>query len=194
MKHLRPRSLKKRLRPRLLAVYALALALIWLARPTPWSLLIGCVPVLVGEWLRIWATGHLHKTDELTVTGAYGYLRHPLYAGTLLIATGFAIIAASAPALFVYGVLLLGYFGYYMPYKDRIEGARLESRYGDAYRRYAAAVPRLVPRLHPYRPLVDGPEERATWRKLRFADNHELGTAVGVGLGLLVMVGRYLLL
>jgi hypothetical protein len=81
-----------------------------------------------------------------------------------------------------------------MPYKDRIEGARLESRYGDAYRRYATAVPRLVPRLHPYKPLVDGPEERATWRKIRFADNHELGTAVGVGLGLLVMIGRYLLL
>jgi len=182
---------RKRLRPRLLVVYALAAAAVWLSQPTPASLGAGAIPVALGESLRLFATGHLHKNDALTVTGPYAYLRHPLYFGTLLIGAGFLIMAWSSIALAFAALFLLVYFGYYMPYKDRIESARLESIYGDAYRRYAAAVPRLVPRLHAYEPL---PAERApeqAWRSARFADNNETGTAVVVVVGVLGMVVRW---
>jgi protein-S-isoprenylcysteine O-methyltransferase Ste14 len=185
------RFVRKRLRPRLLAVYALAIAAVFLSQPTPVSLAIGAIPIALGEALRLWATGYLHKNDALTIVGPYAYLRHPLYLGTLLIGTGFLIMAWSPIALGVAALFVLVYFGYYMPYKDRIESARLESLYGDAFRRYAAAVPRLVPRLHPYRPL---PAERAsetTWRRVRFADNNETGTAVVVAVGVLCMVVRW---
>lgn len=184
-------SLKKRLRPRLLVVYALVLGLLWLARPTPQSMLLGSLPVMAGVGLRLWATGHLVKTDDLTMTGPYAYVRHPLYLGTLLIAFGFAWMAASAPAAWLLGAILLGYFGYYLPYKDRIEGARLESLYGDAFRRYAVAVPRLVPRLHAYVPLAADRGSPARWSGGRFSDNHELGSALGVGLGVLALVARW---
>ena len=150
------RALRKRLQPRLLPMYALAFAMLWLARPTPQSLLLGAVPIALGESLRLWATGHLLKNDALTVTGPYAYLRHPLYLGTLLIAIGFAAIAATPAAGWLLGAFVLGYFGYYVPYKDRIEGARLESLYGDAFRRYAVAVPRLLPRFQ----LVRAPGRR----------------------------------
>ncbi len=183
-------SLEKRLKPRLLVVYALALAFLVAARPTPASLALGAIPILAGELLRIWATGHLHKNDELTVTGAYAFLRHPLYSGTLLIATGFAIASHSLLVLLLYAVFALGFFGYYMPYKNRIEGARLESLYGEAYRRYAVAVPSLVPRLHAYRPLGGVPVAQQSWRPLRFADNNEAGTSIVVGLGALALVAR----
>ena len=194
MRRLRARSIAKRLHPRLLVVYVLAFALIALARPSVASLLLGAIPILVGETLRVWATGHLHKNDELTVTGAYSFVRHPLYTGTLLIATGFAIMANTIWALAIWGVFLLGFFAYFLHYKNRIEGARLESLYGDAYRRYAVAVPRLVPRLHAYVPLGGAAPEQLTWRALRFADNNETGTAVVVGLGALAMVGRVVFL
>src|SRR5262245_57561623 len=105
---------KKRLRPRLLAVYALAGVALWLSRPTPASIAAGALPILLGEGLRLWATGHLHKNDSLTVTGPYAYLRHPLYAGTLLIGAGFLIMAWSGIALAFAAVFLVGYFGYYM--------------------------------------------------------------------------------
>lgn len=187
------RFVRKRLKPRLLAVYALALAIFWLASPTPWTLAIGFVLIVAGELLRIWATGHLHKTEQLTVTGAYAYLRHPLYTGTLLIATGFAVMAAHPLAAAVYVLFLLGYFLYYMPYKNLIEGARLESLYGDEYRRYASAVPALLPRIHPYIPLGADPNASAAWEPLRFEDNSELGTAVVVGLGAVLMLLRHLL-
>jgi protein-S-isoprenylcysteine O-methyltransferase Ste14 len=182
---------RKRLTPRLLLLYAMAAALIWTARPTPLALALGLLPIALGEGLRLWATGHLHKNDALTVSGPYAYLRHPLYLGTLLIGSGFAIMAGSAIAAALWAVFVLGYFAYYMPYKNRIETARLEAAYGDAFRRYAVAVPTLLPRLHPYRPL--GGERAATqdWRPERFADNHEAGTAVVVGVGAAALVARW---
>jgi protein-S-isoprenylcysteine O-methyltransferase Ste14 len=182
---------RKRLRPRVLVVYALAAVAIFISSPTPASLAAGAIPIALGEALRLWATGHLHKNDSLTIAGPYAYLRHPLYLGTLLIGAGFLIMAWSAVAFGFAALFVLVYFGYYMPYKDRIESARLESLYGDAYRRYASAVPKLVPRLHAYEPL---PAERAAekaWRRSRFADNNETGTAVVVALGVLCMVVRW---
>ncbi len=185
------RRLVKRFQPRLLLVYAMALGLIWMAEPTPQSLLLGGVPIVLGEGLRLWATGHLLKNDDLTVSGPYAYLRHPLYLGTLLIVVGFTAIAASAGAVWLLAAFLLGYFGYYMPYKNRIEGARLESLYGDAFRRYAVAVPRLVPRAHAYVPLAADRAEQRGWNSVRFSDNHEIGTALAVGLGVLALIARW---
>ena len=184
-------SIKKRLRPRLFVVYALAAAMIAYASPTPLALGIGGVLVLAGEGLRIWATGHLFKNDALTVEGPYAYLRHPLYLGTLLIACGFAGMGNSVVPLVLLGVFLLMYFGYYMPYKNRIESARLEALYGDAFRRYVLAVPRLVPRLHAYQPLAGDGTGATRWRRDRFAQNHEMGTALAVGVGALAMVLRW---
>jgi len=185
-------SLRKRLKPRLLIVYALFLALVYYSQPTPLSLALGLVPIALGEGLRMWATTQLHKNDALTTTGPYAYLRNPLYLGTLLIALGFALVADTMLAYAVLGVVLLGYFAYYMPYKNRIEGARLESLYGDAYRRYATAVPSLLPRLHPYVPLGSDTSSAPDWR-LRFRDNNELGTAAAVVAVMLVLVLRWAL-
>lgn len=184
--------LRSHLKPRQLPVYALALALIWYSRPTATSLLVGLVPVLVGEGLRIWATGHLHKNDALTVTGPYAYLRNPLYLGTLLIALGFALLADSTLGYTILALFAAVYFFYYMPYKDRIESARLESLYGDAYRRYSAAVPSLIPRLHAYVPLGAETAPKPEW-SARFRDNNELGTALGVLAVVLTLVARWAL-
>ena len=185
------RLIQKRLRPRLLVVYALAAALLYYSRPSGSSLVAGLIPIALGEGLRLWATTHLHKNDALTVSGPYAYLRNPLYLGTLLIGCGFAIVAATPLAYAVLAVFVLGYYAYYMPYKNRIEGARLEALYGDAFRRYAVAVPSLLPRLHPYVAL--GAESgSAPDAKERFLDNNEIGTAAVVGVGVLALVLRWL--
>jgi hypothetical protein len=94
-------------------------------------------------------------------------------------------------ALAALAILALFFFGYYLPYKDRIESARLESLYGDEFRRYSTAVPRLLPRLKPYVALGATPEKLPAWRRARFADNNELGTAVAVGIGVIAMVVRW---
>jgi len=188
------RVLKKRLRPRLLAAYSLAALLLWTARPGAISLLAGLAVVALGEGLRLWATGYLHKTESLTVAGPYAYLRHPLYLGTLLIGSGLAVMAQSPIGFWVWGVFVAGYFVYYMPYKNRIEGARLEELFGDEFRRYAVAVPRLVPRMYPYVPLGGHAAGAAHWRGVRFEDNNETRVALAVLFGVVAVFLRWSLL
>jgi protein-S-isoprenylcysteine O-methyltransferase Ste14 len=166
--------------------------LIWSGRPSLLTLASGLLLIVAGEALRLWATGFLHKTESLTIVGPYAYLRHPLYLGTLLISGGFAVMAHSAFAWALFAIFAAGYFVYYMPYKNRIEGARLESLFGDEYRRYAVAVPPLLPRLHAYRPLGAGGDR--SWQRMRFAENHEVGVALGVLVGVAAVTLRWITL
>jgi len=184
----------RRLPTRVVASYTLAALLAWSARPTIASFALGLLVISLGEGLRLWATGYLHKTESLTVAGPYAHLRHPLYLGTLLITSGFAFIAHTWPGYVLWAAFLIGYFGYYLPYKNRIEGARLESLFGDDFRRYAVAVPKLWPRVAPYVPLGGHGSDESRWRGVRFADNNETGVALAVLGGVVVMLVRSILL
>ena len=93
--------------------------------------------------------------------------------------------------LLLFGLFVVAYFVYYMPYKNRIESARLESLYGDAFRRCVVAVPRLVPRIYAYTPLPADRTVSGSWELERFAENNEVGTALAVALGVLAMLLRW---
>ena len=123
---------------RLIAVYLLVAGLVVLSRPTPLSVNVGLVFVAIGEAIRIWAAGHLHKTVELVTSGPYRYTRNPLYLGRLLILTGLCVMARM-PYRANFVLLALGYlvfFAYYLPRKERVEPARLREAHGEAYERY----------------------------------------------------------
>jgi protein-S-isoprenylcysteine O-methyltransferase Ste14 len=66
---------------RALALLAGILLVPLLARPNPHSLVVGGILVFFGEVVRVWASGHLMRTQELTTSGPYAYLRDPLYLG-----------------------------------------------------------------------------------------------------------------
>ena len=53
------------------------------------------VVALAGEAIRVWAAGHLEKSREVTRSGPYRWTRHPLYAGSCVIALGVAIASNS---------------------------------------------------------------------------------------------------
>jgi protein-S-isoprenylcysteine O-methyltransferase Ste14 len=185
---------RKNLSPRLLPLYLLAAGVFVLAKPTPTGFAVGSIWVIGGLALRGWGAGHLVKNDRLTISGPYAHLRHPLYAGTGMLGIGFAIIAGG-PAL----ALLLGCFAplfllYYLPYKERIESARLERRYGSDYAAYRAEVPALLPALSAWTPppaLVGGWERR--WSRECFRANNEPGTVLGVGFALALLALRPIL-
>ncbi len=185
------RILGKRVQRRALAMYLFAGALVLSARPTAASIAAGLLLIGAGEVLRLWATGYLHKTESLTVAGPYAYVRHPLYLGSLLIGTGFALMTNTALGYALWALGMVGYFAYYLPYKSRIEGARLEALFGDDYRRYTAAVPEIFPRLHPYVPLGGHSAGSARWQGVRFEGNHETGVALAVGAGVAAMLLRW---
>ena len=176
------------LKLRLLPEYVAAVLLFAFARPTPLGLAAGFALLAAGEGLRVWSAGHLVKREELTVSGPYAYLRHPLYLGSLLVVLGFCVGAGGPVGAGVALALLVGFLVYYLPYKDRIEGARLERLHGERYRAYRASVPALLPRPPGFRA---GSARR--WELARFAAHHEANAVLGVSLGFCALVLRPLL-
>ena len=83
-----------------------AIVVMWLATPT-WTTLAWGLPIAaLGEALRIWAAGHLEKSREVTRSGPYRWLRHPLYAGSSLMAAGLAVAAGSVVVAIVVTVYM----------------------------------------------------------------------------------------
>jgi len=124
--------------------FAFAALYLWLAHPTRRSLLSGVVFVAMGLALRGLASGHVQKNEQLTTTGPYAYTRNPLYLGSLILATGFAIAARS---LWVALVLVILFLAIYLPV-IRAEEKYLEERFPE-FASYAGRVPRMLPRWTP---------------------------------------------
>lgn len=108
-------------------------ALLW-ARPTPGSLAAGAAIACAGEAVRIWAAGHLEKAREVTRSGPYRLVRHPLYLGSSLMGAGFVVAAGDAGV----AVLVAAYLGLMLTAAIRSEERFLRERFGDEYERYAA--------------------------------------------------------
>lgn len=107
---------------------------LWLADPTPRTLLAGAVIALAGEAIRIWAAGHLEKGREVTSSGPYALTRHPLYLGSSLIALGLAVASASA----IVAAIVIGYMTLTLTAAIRTEEAHLTEKFGAAYPAYRA--------------------------------------------------------
>ena len=122
-----------RWRVRLGAVTAVAALL--LARPTWMSWGIGLAIALAGEGIRIWAAGHLEKSREVTRSGPYRWMAHPLYVGSSVLALG-VVVAAANPAL---AVLAAVYMGATITAAIRTEEANLRQAFGSTYDDYRAA-------------------------------------------------------
>lgn len=148
-----------------------ALAL-FLARPRPLSLALGAVIALVGEALRLWASGHLEKTRTLATGGPYAHTRNPLYLGSVLMALGLAVAAASPWAAAAAAAYLLAFY----PSVIREEEAYLREKFGRDYADWAASVPLFLPRLMPGGPRAS----RFLWERVRA--NREWRTALALPL------------
>ena len=142
-------------RLRSLTAIPFILILIYLSRPTFASVVVGAIPLILGEFLRLWAVGYaggatrsrsLGAARDLVTTGPYAHVRNPLYLGNLLLSLGVCIIANVYLMIIV---LLVGYFIQYLPIITS-EEAYLREFCGAAYRAYYTAVPRFIPRLRRY--------------------------------------------
>ena len=104
----------------------------WLARPTPRSLAAGAVLAGLGEALRVWAAGHLEKGREVTRSGPYRLVRHPLYVGSTIMGIGLAVASARP----IVAVIIGAYLVLTLSAAIRTEEAWLGRAFGDAYRQY----------------------------------------------------------
>jgi len=171
-------------RVRVAAGYAAFVIVLWSARPTTGSLLSAVPVAVLGEAIRLWASGHIQKTQALATGGPYAHTRNPLYVGSVLLALAAGIAAASPWAI----AALAAYFVAFYPKVVAEEQAFLRAKFPHEFAEWEEAVPMFLPRLTPGGPGAS----RFSWA--RVAANREWRTALALPLvfALLWARGRYL--
>lgn len=148
--------------------FVAAAAVLVFARPTWGSWTAGLIVALAGECLRVWAAGHLEKSREVTQSGPYQWLRHPLYVGSTIVAAGVAIAAASA----IVAVVAAVYIGTTIPAAVRAENEFLRRTFTAEYERWQDAP---------------APARRFSWERARRNREYRAVSGLAVGFGFLAL-------
>ena len=116
--------------------------------------LAGVAVVAIGLAFAIWARHYLGRNwsgvvtlkqdHELIRGGPYRLVRHPIYTGMLLAFIGSAMARDQWRGIAAVAIAWLALW-----YKLRVEERWMIERFGDAYRRFRAEVPALIP--NPFR-------------------------------------------
>jgi protein-S-isoprenylcysteine O-methyltransferase Ste14 len=128
-----------------------------LARPTVESWLAGLAVASIGEAIRVWAAGHLEKSREVTRSGPYRFTRHPLYAGSSVLALGVVLASRSV----VVAAIAVVYMGATIAAAIRTEEAFLRRAFGSTYDEYRAARAEPMDRRFSFARVMRNREYRA---------------------------------
>ncbi len=122
----------------------------WLTIRASSARFAGIVPLLLGGLLMLLAALHLGRNltpattpiegGHLVERGVYTQVRHPMYAGLILVLWGIAWIGSNWRMGLLVAVVSLGYFDR----KAATEERKLQTRY-PGYAAYIRRVPKLIP-------------------------------------------------
>jgi protein-S-isoprenylcysteine O-methyltransferase Ste14 len=115
--------------------FACGVLVFWLAKPTLVTLAAGLAVALSGEAFRFWAAGHLNKSREVTRSGPYRFVAHPLYVGSSVIGAGLAIASGRLAVV----LIVAGYLAITLTAAIRSEEAFLHRAFGGDYDAYRSA-------------------------------------------------------
>lgn len=116
----------------------------------------GSMLVFIAALLRTWATAYLDSSivhdapmhsEQLVAGGPYRFVRNPLYLAVILLSAGLTPMASRLGAVFM--VAAMTWFMYRLILREE---AGLAASQGEAFLRYTAAVPRLLPASWPRLP------------------------------------------
>jgi protein-S-isoprenylcysteine O-methyltransferase Ste14 len=159
--------------------FVIAAAVLYLAEPTVVSILVGLPVAILGMLFRALAAGVIKKDSTLATAGVYALTRNPLYFGSSLIATGFAIMSADEAA----AALIIAPFGLIYPTVMLREEAHLARLFPEEFRLYKARGPRFFPRLTLRFP--------GSFSFARYISNREYNTALGLAGALIVFIVKH---
>ena len=114
-----------------------------LSQPTLYFFILGCLLVLDGLLIRLYASGFVYKNKELSTSGPYAYVRHPLYTGNILILIGISFAAGSISAL----VISIIFFWFYYPAAIEYEDRKLKLLFPDSWDSWSQQTPALMPKF-----------------------------------------------
>ena len=95
--------------------------------------------LLSVSWKTLYAAQRAHR---LAITGPYARIRHPQYAGFVLIMTGFLLQWPTLVTLVMYPILVFMYARLAMR-----EEADMITQFGEEYRRYRTTAPAFIPKI-----------------------------------------------
>ena len=122
-------------------------ALLWILQAAGWAIVIAALAALGGRGLteffgieqaRAAVAGRPFVPGSLVAHGVYRFIRHPLYAGTLL-AFWSAPVMSRGRLLFALTATL------YLAIGHRLEERQMLREHGDAFRQYRERVPGFLP-------------------------------------------------
>ena len=149
-----------------------------LAQPTGRSLTVGMSIAALGEAVRIWAAGHLRKSREVTVSGPYRWVAHPLYVGSSVMGVGLAIASASVPV----AVLIAIYLAATLTAAIKSEEAFLRRTFGDQYDLYRSGVAA--------KRRERGAVSRRAFSLRQAIANREYRAVAGLGIAVLLLIWK----
>ena len=99
--------------------------------------------ILLGLATRMYASGFVLKNKELSTTGPYAFMRHPLYTGNIMILIGLCLINGFFWSFLIAFIFLWFYYPTAIEYEDR----KLKSLFPDTWEEWASMTPALMPKM-----------------------------------------------
>ena len=99
--------------------------------------------ILLGLATRMYASGFVLKNKELSTTGPYAFVRHPLYTGNIMILIGLCLINGFFWSFVTAFIFLWFYYPTAIEYEDR----KLKSLFPDTWGEWASMTPALMPKM-----------------------------------------------
>ena len=113
----------------------------WLGQPVPELLYAGTAIIVLGEAIRMWASGHVKKNKVLATDGPYAFVRHPLYVGNILLVAGYSL----ASALWWSPILMIALLLFYYPPAISYEDSKLKAHFGEHWENWSRNIHALIP-------------------------------------------------
>jgi len=99
--------------------------------------------IILGLSQRMYASGFVLKNKELSTTGPYAFMRHPLYTGNIMILIGLCLINGFFWSFLTALIFLWFYYPPAIEYEDR----KLKTLFPDTWEEWASRTPALMPKM-----------------------------------------------
>lgn len=116
-----------------------------------WGMYIGVALNIIGGLLIVSGWRVVHREywskekgeGKLVTDGIYAYIRHPQYAGFIILTFGLLVHWATIPLLIMWPLLVIQYVKL-----AKQEETEMIEQFGDDYKEYMEKVPRFFPKLN----------------------------------------------
>ena len=160
----------------------LALVVLYFSNPEPPFMIVGSITIFVGEIIRISGVRHAGGetrtrkvgATKLCIDGPFAYVRNPLYIGNFFVYFGVVIFSSESDLLIPLLTMSTFYFITQYGIIIQFEEQTLKKLFGEKYQEYCENVPRILPRLSPWK--LQSNTFPNTWKKTINTEKRTLQT------------------